>query len=287
MHRLSRLVKTGTVGQEPLPSPFPSWEREGMRLRRNSLHLWAGPSASFKTMVILNAVMNMRVPTLFFSTDSDESTIASRMLGVLTQTPIEATESWLRPGSEHLARASELLTEYDFIRWGFAPNPTLDSVWHATYAYATMEGVWPQQIVIDIASDVSHDSGSKGDNEWGVLKDLMRQGKVLARETGAAVHMVHHVTDGWRPTAERPVPSRGDVLGKLSALPVLMVNFAPGGEGEILAAPVKNRFAKCDPTGRTYIRMRVDPATGVVGDWVPGLSQRNNWWRGSAYETID
>lgn len=281
MYRLSRLVKQGTVGQEPLPSPFPSWTEQRMRIRRNSLHLWSGPSASFKTMVMLNAMMNMRIPTLIFSTDSDESTIASRMLGSMTGTAIDSTEEWLKPDSPHLARAAELLGQYDFLRWDFAPNPTLDDLWHGVYAYATVEGVWPQQIVVDIASDVYMD-GHK--DEWGMLKDLMRQGKVLARETGAAVHLVHHVSDAWRPTQERPVPSKGDVLGKVSGIPVLMVNFAPTDrEGEVLVACVKNRFAKCDPTGRTYFRMRVNPETGVVSDWIPGAAH-NSYWRTSAYE---
>jgi AAA domain-containing protein len=277
VNRLSRLVKRGVVGQEPLPPAFPSWEERGMRIRRSSLHLWAGPSASYKTMAILNAILNMRVSTLMFSTDSDESTIASRILGILTQTPIESTESWLMADSEHLQRASDLLEPLDFIRWDFSPNPTLDDVWEGAYAYALVEGCWPQQIVIDIASDVGHDVG---DNEWAILKDLMRQGKVLARETGAAVHLVHHVTDGWIPTAERPVPGRKDILGKLSAIPVLMVNFAPGEEGEIKAACVKNRFAKCDATGRDWFRMRVNPATGYVGDYIPGVSIKGgNWWQ--------
>jgi hypothetical protein len=279
LYRLSRLVKRGGVGQEPLPAPFASWTERGMRIRRNSLHLWAGPSASFKTMIILNAIMNMKVPTLMFSSDSDESTIASRMLGILTGTPIDKTEEWLSPTSGELEKAAQLLEPLDYIRWDFSPNPTLDDVWNATYAYATVEGCWPQQIVVDIASDVYLD-GHK--DEWSMLKELMRQGKVLARETGAAVHMVHHVSDAWKPTLERPVPSRGDVLGKLSGIPVLMVNFAPGGDGEVLAACVKNRFAKCDPSGKTFLRMSVNPATGLVSDYMPGLrpaAQGGEWWQ--------
>lgn len=248
-----------------------------MRIRRNSLHLWAGPSASFKTMAIINAMMNMRVPTLMFSTDSDENTVASRMLGIITKTPIENTEEWLKPDSQHLQRAAQLLSEYDFLRFDFTPNPTLDDVWLGVYAHAVMEGAWPVQIVVDIASDI-YLEGHK--DEWGMLKQLMRECKALARITGAAVHLVHHVTDGWRPTAERPVPSRGDILGKLSALPVLMINFAPGQQDdEIFAACVKNRFAKCDASGRDYFRMRVNPQTGVIGDWIPGVSTSTSWWR--------
>lgn len=284
MNRLSRLVKKGSVGQEPLPAPFASWEAHKIRIRRNSVHVWAGPSASFKTMTIMNAIMNMGVSTVYFSTDSDDNTIAARMLGILTGTPVEQTEGWLNPNSTHLARASETLAPYDHIRWDFAPSLSLDDVWNGTYAFATMEGRWPDQIVIDIVSDV-YMEGHK--DEWSMLKELMRQGKMLARITGAAVHLVHHVTDAWRPTEARPVPSKGDVLGKVSGIPVLMMNFAPGRDGEILAACVKNRFAKCDPSGSTYIRMSVNPETAKVQDYQPGLQQARflaahtqggEWW---------
>ena len=280
MQRLSRLVKRGSVGQEPLPPAFASWTERGMRIRRASLHLWAGPSASFKTTVLINALLNMKLPTLAFSTDSDESTVASRLIGISHKTPIATAETWLQPTSPHLGQAATLLNELDFIRWDFSPSPSLDDVWNGTYAYATMEGRWPEQIVVDIASDIGHSLSS---DEWSGLKALMREAKVLARETKAAVHLVHHVTDGFRPTAERPVPSRADILGKVSALPVLMVNFAPGQDGEVLVACVKNRFAKCDPSGKTFFRLRVDPATGVVSDWTPGVRAPaggdEDWWQ--------
>lgn len=232
-------------------------------------------------MTMMNAIMNMKVPTMYFSTDSDDSTMASRMLAIVTGTPSEECEAWLNPNSSHLERAAEALAPYDYIRWDFSPGLSLDDVWNGVFAYATMEGCWPDQIVIDIVSDIFLD-GHK--DEWSMLKELMRQGKILARETKAAVHLVHHVSDAWRPTAERPVPSKGDVLGKISSLPVLMMNFATGQDGEILAACVKNRFAKCDPTGRTYLRMSVNPETAKVSDWIPGVSSRayvptgGNWW---------
>lgn len=288
MNRLSRLVKKGAVGLEPLPPPFASWEAQRIRIRRSSVHVWAGPSASFKTMTIMNAIMNMKVPTIYFSTDSDDSTMASRMLGIVTGTAVEECEAWLNPNSSHLKRASELLAPHDYIRWDFSAGVTLDDIWNGAYAYATTEGIWPDQIVVDVASDIFL-GGQK--DEWSMLKELLRQLKLIARETGAAVHLVHHVSDAWRPTQERPVPSKADVLGKISIAPVVMMNFAPGSrDGEIYAACVKNRFAKCDPSGRNYIRMHVDPATARVGDWIPALHARSNsyvsasqqggeWWQ--------
>lgn len=282
MDRLSRLVKQGAVGEDPLPSAFPSWTERGMRIRRASVHLWSGPSASFKTTVILNAVLNMRVPTVYYSTDSDESTVASRILAILTRTPTTMTEEWLRPNSPHLERAARTLESADFLRWDFAASPSLDDVWLGLYAYATMEGCWPEQVVIDIASDIGHDTG----DEWGSLRSLFRQAKVIARETRAAVHLVHHTTDNFTPTAEHPVPSKREVMGKTSAIPVLMVNFGPGEDGEIRAACVKNRHAKSDPTARDWFRMTVDPSTAYVTDWVPlpvsqpagGVGEETDWW---------
>lgn len=282
MNRLSRLVKKGGVGLDPLPAPFASWEKDRIRIRRNSVHVWAGPSAAFKSTVMLNAVMNMKLPTLFLSTDSDESTMASRMLGILTGTPVEQTEAWLNPNSSHLNRAVELLAPYDFIRWDFSGSLGLDDVWNGAYAYATVEGCWPDQIVVDIVSDIWLD-GYK--DEWAMLKALMREGALLARETRAAVHLVHHVSDAWKPTANQPVPSKADVLGKISGKPVLMLNFAPGNDGEILMGCVKNRFAKCDPSGRTFIRMAVNPETAKVSDYIPGVrymapaTQGGEWWQ--------
>lgn len=263
MDRLSRLVKLGNVGEEPLPETFPSWTERGMRVRRASVHMWSGASGSFKTTVMLNAILNMKVPTLVFSTDSDETTVASRLLAILSRTPTSITESWLRPASPHLTKAVGLLESIDFLRWDFQPSPSLDEVWLGVYAYATMEGQWPEQIVIDIASDVGHDTG----DEWSSTRDLLRQAKVMARETRAAVHLLHHTTDSFVPTAARPVPGTREVMGKPSKIPVLMVNFAVGDDGEIKVACVKNRHAKADATGETWFRMQVDPATAYVSDW--------------------
>jgi len=235
-----------------------------MRIRRASVHLWAGPSGSFKTTVMLNAMLNMKTSTMIFSTDSDETTVASRILGILARTPTSTTEEWLRPSSPQLDRAVKLLEPLDWLRWDFTPSPTLDDVWLGLYAYATAEGCWPDQVVIDIASDVGHDTG----DEWGSLRDLLRQAKVMARETRAAVHLVHHTSDSFTPSMQRPVPSRKDVMGKVSVIPVLMVNFGLGGEGEILAACVKNRHAKADPMALDPFKMRVDPSTAYVSDWV-------------------
>jgi hypothetical protein len=226
----------------------------------------AGVPGSHKTRIMLNGVVNMRVPTLAFSTDSDQDTIASRLLAINTRMPTSETEDWLRTDPDKCRR---ILAQYDFMRWEFMPNPSLDDVWLSAYAYHETEGIWPHQIVVDIASDIGHDTG----DEWGSLRDLMRQSKVLARETEAHVLLVHHCADSER--TKRPCPRRSDIHGKVAAIPEVIVTCGVDGTGSLHAACVKNRHAKASADADIRIPMTLDAATSFVGDYVPNAPQHS------------
>lgn len=246
-----------------------SWDSHGIRFRRASVSMLAGVPGSHKTRILLNALVNMKTPTLAFSTDSDSDTVASRLLAIATRTPTETTEQWLRTEPEKCAR---LLEAYDFLRWNFRPDPTLDDVWLDAYAYHETEGCWPQQIVVDIASDIGHDTG----DEWASLRDLMRQSKVLARETEAHVLLVHHASDS--PSTKKPCPRRGDIHGKVAAIPELIVTCGTDSSGGLYAAPVKNRHAKASADAEIRIPMHLDASASFVGDHQPQHSYAN--WGG-------
>lgn len=256
---LSRSVTRGAVGSEPLPLPFATWGTQGIRFRRASVSMIAGLPGSHKTRIVLNALTNMRVPTLAFSTDSDQDTVASRLLAINTRTPTEQTEQWLRTEPEKCKR---LLAQYDFLRWDFRPDPSLDDVWYSTHAFHEAEGRYPEQIVVDIASDIGHDTG----DEWGSLRDLMRQSKVLARETGAHVLLVHHCADSER--TKRPCPRRSDIHGKVAAIPEVIVTCGTDNSGGLHVACVKNRHAKASADAEIRIPMTLDAATSFVGDYI-------------------
>jgi hypothetical protein len=219
----------------------------------------AGVPGSHKTRIMLNAVVNMGVSTLAFSTDSDQDTISSRLLAIATRHPTTVTEEWLRTQPDSCARH---LSKYDFIRWDFRPDPTLDDIWHGLYAYHETEGRYPDQTVIDIASDVGHDTG----DEWGSLRDLMRQAKVIARETGTHLWLVHHCSDS--PGTKKPCPRRADIHGKVAAIPELIVTCGTDASGGLYAAPVKNRHAKASADAEIRIPMTLDAGTSFVGDYV-------------------
>jgi hypothetical protein len=268
MVKLSRSVKRSASGKEPLPAAFASWESRGIKFRRASVSMLAGVPGSHKTRIMLNAILNMGVPTKVFSTDSGEDTIQSRILARASGMPTSVTEDWLRSDQE---KASRLLAPFDFIDWDFRPDPTLDDIWHGLYAYHEAEGRYPAQTVIDIASDVGHDTG----DEWGSLRDLMRQAKVIARETGTHLLLVHHAADSER--TKRPCPRRSDIHGKVNAIPELIVTCGMTNTGDLHVACVKNRHAKADPDASNHFPMNLNAETSLVSDYVSQPHAGASW----------
>jgi hypothetical protein len=255
---LSRTVTRGVVGVDPLPPAFRSWHERGIRFYPKNLHMIGGRSGSYKTMLALNAIVNMGLPTLGFSNDSDDLTVASRLLGIATGRETSKLEEWI---NSNPAEAGQALSRFDFLAWNFLPNPTLDDIWLETYAYHEVHGCWPKVILIDILKNVVLD----GLDEWGALREVMLQSLVLARETEAAVILVHHATDAAK---GRPVPTKADMLGKVSGLPAVMVNIGMDERGDMWAAGVKVRKAKSDPDAKEPFRMTVRPACAQVTDYV-------------------
>lgn len=257
MQTLSRSVGRKEVAAEPLPMPFTSWASRGIRFRRSSVSMIAGLPASYKTMLLQNLLVGMKVPTLGFSTDSSLETIRARLLAIASGRPTEETERW--PFSQP-DKAAELLGSYDFLRMDFRPDPTLDDIWLETFAYAEVHGRWPEQIAVDIVSDVGHEAG----DEWATLRDLMRQSKVLARETGAHVLLVHHASDS--PATKRPCPRRSDIHGKVAAIPELIITCGMDDQGQLRVACVKNRHAKADKDALNHFAMDLHAERAYVGD---------------------
>lgn len=259
MQKASRRVRKGAVGVDPLPPAFSSWAERKLRFYPKNVHMISGRPGSFKTMLALNAIVNMGLPTLGFSNDSDDLTVFSRLLAIDTGQLSEDMEDWISSNPDEAALA---LGKFDFIDWNFFANPTMDDVWLETYAHHEANGQWPKVILVDILKNVQLDGGG---DEWASLREVMLQSLVLARETDAAVILVHHATDGAR---GYPVPTRAEVLGKVGALPALMVNVGMDADNQMWVAGVKVRKGKSDPDAKNAFRMTVQPECARVGDYV-------------------
>ena len=146
-----------------------------------------------------------------------------------------------------------------FIRWCFDSAPTLADIDTEVEAYNEVWGAYPQLIVIDNLVDVSD-----GDDEWGGIRRTQKELKFLARDTGAAVLVLHHVTEAFQ-VAEGSAPSRASILGKDTRLPAVVLTVT-NENGWLGVAVVKNRYGRCDPSGRTVTWFSFDGARMQINE---------------------
>jgi hypothetical protein len=250
---------------EPLPSPYKTFEKNRMLFRRGTVCEIAGPPGTMKTQLMLNIVdkMGPTVPTLYFSSDSDDFTMASRVLAMKTGETMETTEQWTKTNVEN---AQRVLKAFEHVKWSFDPGPSLDHLEQEADAYAEVRGEYPHHIIIDVLMDI--DVEGAGDQQyWGVMFEL----KALARKWMACITVIHHTSEG---TKGDPCPPRSSIMGKANQLPALILTLAKEPD-ELLVACVKNRFGNDDTTGRTFVRLDAkgdtcqitDPAPEKLTDW--------------------
>jgi hypothetical protein len=214
----------------------------------------AGPPGSMKTVMTLNAVKNMQVPTLYHSSDSDDFTMASRSLSMLTGTPTDETELWVMAQK---SLAYETLKDMDFVRWSFKSSPTLEHMWREAEAFRELKGEYPHLTVIDIMMDIDYE-GAGEQNYWALMAEL----KDMAREQETAILVVHHTSESAK--AGSP-PPRSAIMGKANQLPTLIITlWGDAHAGTLDVATVKNRFGPQDAMAKKYFKMNASPAICLI-----------------------
>src|SRR6185437_13739652 len=77
--------RTGRLGT-PLPSPFPVFDFENVKLRHGATSMLAGKPGAGKSIFALNMLVRWaqaEQPSMYFSADSDEYTVARRLGGII------------------------------------------------------------------------------------------------------------------------------------------------------------------------------------------------------------
>lgn len=261
MRTLHRTVRRGVSSGEPLPSPWPVFEQNKMHFRRGSISMIAGPPGSMKTVLMLNIVrkMGIQVPTLYHSSDSDDFTMASRTLSMMTGTATDETELWVM-GQKQLAY--ETLRDMDHVKWSFKSSPTLESMHLEAEAFREVRGEYPHHTVIDIMMDIDYE-GAGEQNYWSLMAEL----KDMAREQETAITVVHHTSESAKGGSP---PPRSAIMGKANQLPTLILTlWGDSHRGSLDVATVKNRFGPQDAMGRKYFTMKADPAICLIEEADP------------------
>ena len=258
MKSLHRTVKRGVSAGEALPSHWPIFEEKQMTFRRGGVHMIAGPPGSMKTIAMLNIVRRMGedVPTLYHSSDSDDFTVASRVLAMASniQTSDAETEVMMQT-----KKAYDSLKGYEHIRWSFMSSPTLDHMRNEAEAYRTLKGTYPHHTIIDIMMDINYEGASE-QNYWGLMAEL----KDMARDHETAVTVVHHTSESAKGGSP---PPRSAIMGKANQLPTLILTlWGDSHAGTLDVATVKNRFGPQDAMGHQFFTMTASPATCFIDE---------------------
>lgn len=261
MQSLAKLVRGGVPAGEPLPDVYETLARAQIRFRRGEVGLVAGPTGSMKTMFVCSLAHAMGLRTMYFSNDSNEMTVISRMVARVRGVP--NTDRLKLRILEDPEWAAEALSEVDHIRWSFDAAPTLDDIKEEVEAYEELYGEYPEVIVVDILTKVDYSEESQYTTDNTIVKEL----DTLARDTGAAVILVGHTseTEKNQPAKGAQCQPRHAILQQISRLPTLVLTVAYN-YGTFFFSPVKSRHSFSDPTGETSFRLKVDAPTATMED---------------------
>lgn len=250
MLTLTRARQSSGNAGEPIPTVFTSLANNTVHFRRSQLGVIAAAPGVGKSLVSLTLAMRAKIPTYYFSADSDESVMYIRAAAMLTGWSTRDIEHQIKTGN--LETIDAQLNGHDHIRFNFDASPSMDDIDEELTAFASAYGEYPGLIVVDNIRNVFDPDGEKGSVE-GVIDFLNER----AKETKACTIGLHHVTGAYD-DGNTPVPLSG-LMGKISKVPATIITLNRNPQLEMNGAqtmnlsPVKNRGGKADPSGQWQI----------------------------------
>lgn len=260
MLNLARAWSSTTTKATPLPEVWKTLTAKEIKFRRGQVCMVAAAPNAGKSMLALIYAIKAGVRTLFFSADTDASTITMRVAAAMSQHAQNVVEQSLQKNPHYY---DEELARVTNIEWVFDSSPTLDDMELEIKAYVELYGVMPELIVIDNLMNVVTDS----ENEWAALRAIMAELHDMARKTEACVLVLHHVSEQSEYGPGTFPPHRRAIHGKVSQLPALILTLGYDPiDKSLRVAAVKNRFGKHQADGQDYASLFVNFSTCQIND---------------------
>lgn len=241
--------------------------QEGMRPRQGEVIMVTGRSGQQKSGFALWWILQLGLPTLYFSADMSpyqaSIRVACSLLGETTDDVEAAMGDPERRGAVIDAMETAPIT------FSFGAPITWRAVDEELQAYVELHNEFPAIIAIDNLMDIE---GSVG--EYGPQMEAMEEISALSRHTGATIFVMHHATDKsdrqrkepWKP------PSRAEIKNGLGEKPEMVLGVALEPDTNVFrVACLKQRMGRCDPSGESFAVIRADPARTRFNDYHYGL----------------
>ena len=260
MLTLQRAWGTVLTKATPLPDVWKGLADKQIKFRRGQVCMVAAAPNAGKSMFALIYSIKADVPTLFFSADTDTTTVMMRAAAYSSGHNQTAVEQNLSMDSHYYDKHFDKLKH---IKWVFDSSPSLDDIELEIKAYVELYGQAPELIVIDNLMNVAAET----DNEWAGLRAIMMELHDMARKTEACVLVLHHVSEQSEYGSPTKPPARRAIHGKVSQLPALILTLGYDPfNGELNIAAVKNRFGPHTADASDYVGLNVNYGACQISD---------------------
>jgi len=263
MQTLSLAMKASPDEGEALPSPFRRVTALGAIHRRGQVAVVAagsgGGKSAYATHLAVHGKHNWgdRIPTLYFSADSDKVTLGTRVACSLVNRPLSEVEEKLRGNDPEMwAKVAEI----DWVWWCWNAEPSCWDIQQEVEAYGYVNGEYPHLVVVDNLINIDAEGEAGHVQKDGVMHWLQQ----LANVTNAHVLVLHHVIGAYE-DGTQPIP-KSALLDKVAKRPRLVLTLWKPGENLLGVSVVKNS------TGRASS----DGSYGTTLAWMPERS----WFQG-------
>ena len=260
MLNLNRAWRGSNINATPLPDVWKDLALKQIKFRRGQVCMVAAAPNAGKSMFALIYAVKAKVPTLFFSADTDTATVMMRAASHLSGHSQLLVEGNLTSNRHYYDKHLDNMSNIQFV---FDSSPSLDDIELEIKAYVELFGIPPELIVIDNLMNVVAES----DNEWAGLRAIMVDFHDMARKTEACVMVLHHVSEQSEYGKTTFPPARRAIHGKVSQLPalILTLGFDPL-DATLKVAPVKNRFGPHTADGSDFATLFVNYSVCQISD---------------------
>ena len=260
MLNLNRAWRGSNINATPLPDVWKDLALKQIKFRRGQVCMVAAAPNAGKSMFALIYAVKAKVPTLFFSADTDTATVMMRAASHLSGHSQLLVEGNLTSNRHYYDKHLDNMSNIQFV---FDSSPSLDDIELEIKAYVELFGIPPELIVIDNLMNVVAES----DNEWAGLRAIMVDFHDMARKTEACVMVLHHVSEQTEYGKTTFPPARRAIHGKVSQLPalILTLGFDPLDK-TLKVAPVKNRFGPHTADGSDFATLFVNYSVCQISD---------------------